>query len=257
MVRRTDTARGARHDPGSAPAEHGTRGRVGVAPHLPYVRAIVTGMPSSLRAASLSALLAALPLACSAEQAQEEVKEKVEALGSQAEAKGRELADAAGDKAKQWWDDEVPDTGELSSKGKQLLATGAERSGGGVEAALARGQQLAPVALEVGKALREAVQSDTVIEPIVQKVDDPAAQSELDGKIADMPRVETIEGVDVGFKEMTQYDTTGRTTESSYLVLWRRDDRLLGFIYRSKKRIELEALVKDAPRLIALVQGAL
>lgn len=186
----------------------------------------------------------------------DEVEDKAREVGDKAKSAGEELADRAGERAKSWWADEVPTTGELSEKATALVHEGAADSGG-VEAILARGVQLAPVALDVAKTLHSAIDSETLIEPVVQSVDDEAKQSALDGKIKDMPRVETIDGLSVGFKDMRQYDTGGRTTESAYLVLWRRDDRLLGFVYRSRKRIDIDTLIGETPRLIGLIQGAL
>jgi hypothetical protein len=186
----------------------------------------------------------------------QEVEDKAREVGDKAKHAGEDLADKAGDKAKGWWADEVPDTGELSEKASALVQAGAADSGG-VEAMLARGVQLAPLALDVAKTLHSAIDSETVIEPVIQSLDDEAGQAALDGKIKDMPRVEAIDGLSVGFKDMRQYDTGGRTTESAYLVLWRHDDRLLGFVYRSRKRIDLDALVRETPRLIGLIQGAL
>ncbi len=205
-----------------------------------------------------------LTLGCTAEQA-EDAEDKAREVGGKAKHAGEELAEKAGDKtreiagqasnqAKAWWADEVPTSGELSDKAVGLIRGGAES--GGVEALVARGFQLAPVAFEVGKALSSVVDSDTVIEPIIQKVDDEAAQAELDAKIEGMPRVETIEGVSVGFKDMKQYDIAGRTSESAYLVLWRRDDRLLGFVYRSRKRIDIDGLIRATPQIYRMIEGA-
>lgn len=197
-----------------------------------------------------------------AKQAGAEALETSKELGEQAGEKGRELGEkgrALAGRAKEgvedWWSGEAPSSGELSDRAKTLLDGALPENG--VEAALARGTQMAPVALEIGKAVHDAIDSDTRVEPIIQKVDDPDAQAELDAKIAGMPRVETIEGVSVGFKDMTQYDSGGRTSESSYLVLWRKDDRLLGFVYHSRQRISIDKLVAEAPRLVKLVQGAL
>lgn len=148
--------------------------------------------------------------------------------------------------------------GELSEQAQAMVAKGAAAaSGEGVEGLLAKGEQLAPIAADIGKTLRGAVESDFDIEPIVQKLDDPQAQAELDERIKDMPRVETINGFDVGFKDMTRWDSGGRETESAYLILWRRGDRLLGLVYRSRQRIHMDKLVAEAPRLVALVSGAL
>jgi hypothetical protein len=201
--------------------------------------------------------------ACSAEEVKdkaEEVKDKAKEVGDAAKQKAGELADDAVDKGKQAVDkgkDALAQRrGELSDGAKGLLARGAAASGDGVESMLTRGVQLAPVALEVGKSLHGAIDSDTDIEPIVQDLEDADAQAELDKRIQDMPRVETIDGVSVGFKDMTQWDSGGRESESAYLILWRADKRLFGLVYRSKKRVNIDKLVAEAPRLIKLAQGA-
>ncbi len=173
-----------------------------------------------------------------------------EDTADKAKDKGKELAGDLGDKAKD-------KAGELSDAAKGIFAKGAEASDSGVEALLAKGEQLAPVAFDVAKTLHGFVDGDIDIEPIVQDLDDEGAQAELDARIKDMPRVETIDGVDVGFKDVTQWDSDGRQTESAYLVLWRRDNRLLGLVYRSNKRIHIDKVVAETPRLLGLVSGAL
>jgi hypothetical protein len=210
---------------------------------------------SSLIWSARAWLASMLVLGCTAEAVEDKAREVGNEAKDKAKQAGEDLADKAKDKAESWWADDVPDSGELSESAAAMLRKGADS--GGVEAAVTRGVQLAPVALDVAKTLHSAIDSETLVEPIVQKVDDEDAQSALDAKISDMPRVETMEGVSVGFKDMTQYDTGGRTTESAYLVLWRRDDRLLGFVYRSRKRVDIETLIRETPRLIGIVQGAL
>lgn len=201
----------------------------------------------------LAALVATLlSSACSADEASQIAKDKAKEVGDQAKQAAGELADDAVDKGKSLWEQH---RGELSSRAKDMLAKGATASSDGVEALLSRGQQLAPVALDIGKTLHGAIDSDVEIEPIVQKLDDPAAQAELDARIADMPRVETIDGVSVGFKDVTQWDSGGRESESAYLILWRADSHLLGLVYRSHKRVNIDKLVAEAPRLVRLVQG--
>ncbi|MFO7565738.1 MAG: hypothetical protein R6X02_24055 [Enhygromyxa sp.] len=195
------------------------------------------------------------------EQAADKSKELAGELGDKAKGKAGELGDAAKDKAGEFGDKlggaAKDKAGELSDSAKDIFARGAASSEGGVEALLAKGQQLAPVAFDIAKTLGGAFDSDVKIEPIVQKLDDPDAQAELDAKIKDMPRVETIDGVDVGFKDVTAWDSGGRETESAYLILWRRDNRLLGLVYRSRKRVKVDTLVAEAPRLLGLVSGAL
>jgi hypothetical protein len=195
--------------------------------------------------------LAALALlACGADAAKDKAKE----LGEQAKDKAGELADDAVDKGKELWAER---NGQLSAGAKSILDKGASASGEGVEALLTKGEQLAPVAFDVAKTLHSAIDAEVDVEPIVQKLDDEQAQAELDQRIRDMPRVETIEGLDVGFKDVTQWDSGGRENQSAYLILWRSDDRLLGLVYRSRKRINIDKMVAEAPRLIAMVQGVM
>jgi hypothetical protein len=195
---------------------------------------------------------------CDAGAAKDKARDKAKEIGEQAADKGKSIAhdlgDAAKDKAGAMWES---GSGELSDAAHGIFAKGAEASEGGVEALLAKGEQLAPVAFDIGKTLHGFVDSDTRIEPIVQDLDDPDAQAELDARIQDMPRVETIDGVDVGFKDVSQWDAGGRASESAYLVLWRRDNRLIGFVYRSNKRLHMDKVVAETPRLLALVKGAL
>jgi vacuolar-type H+-ATPase subunit H len=185
-------------------------------------------------------------------EAAREAGARAKEAGARAKEVGEQLAGDAVDKSKEMWAER---RGELSDSAQGIVAKGAASSGDGVEAMLQKGKQVAPVALDVAKTLHAAVEGDVDIEPIVQDLDDAQAQAELDRRIADMPRVETIEGVDVGFKEVTQWDATGRGTESAYLILWRRDARLYGMVYRSNKRINIDTLIAEAPRLINLVHG--
>jgi hypothetical protein len=190
-----------------------------------------------------------------AREAGERAKEagaRAKEAGVRAVGVGEQLAGDAVDKSQELW---AEGRGELSEDAKGIFAKGAASSSEGVEAMLQKGKQVAPVALDVAKTLHSAVDGEVDIEPIVQNLDDAKAQAELDLRIADMPRVETIEGVDVGFKEVTQWDAGGRGTESAYLILWRRDARLYGLVYRSNKRINIEKLIAEAPRLVNLVHG--
>jgi hypothetical protein len=187
-----------------------------------------------------------------AKEVAKEVGQEAKEAGAKVKEAGEHLADEAAEKGKEMWAER---RGELSDNAKDILAQGAASSASSVEAFVHKGTQVAPVAIEVAKTLQDTVDSDVDIEPIVQNLDDKDAQAELDKRIADMPRVETIDGVDVGFKEVTQWDTTGRGQESAYLILWRRDARLFGLVYRSKNRINVDKLVEEAPRLVRLVNG--
>ena len=209
-----------------------------------------------LAVASLVFALACEPDAAKdkAREVGEQAKDKAGELGDQAKDKAGELADGAVDRGKQLWAERK---GELSDGAKGLLAKGAEVEEGGVAALLTKGQQIAPVAFDVAKTINSSLEGDVDIEPIIQDLDDADAQQQLDARISDMPRVETINGVQVGFKDVSQWDSGGRETESAYLILWRADKRLIGLVYRSRSRVNIDKLVEEAPRLIAAVQGVL
>ncbi|KIG17508.1 hypothetical protein DB30_03209 [Enhygromyxa salina] len=221
------------------------------------------------RASSTLAPILALNLlclsACDKDQAQDQAKDKAREVGEQAldkahevgvqaKDKAGELADDALDKGKQMWTER---NGQLSDAATGILAKGAQVKGDGVEALLQKGQQLAPVAMDVAKTLHASVDSDVDIEPIIQKLDDEDAQRQLDQRIGDMPRVETINGVDVGFRDVSAWDSGGRESESAYLILWRANTHLIGLVYRSRQRIHIDKMVAEAPRLVGLAQGAL
>lgn len=165
-----------------------------------------------------------------------------------------DLVDATKSGAKSLFDD-VRNDGELSASAKAWLASQASADDGAIEAVLVKGVQLAPVALEATKVLVDATDSETRIEPIFQKVDgDP---SKTDAAIAGMPRVEAIDGLTVGFKQMDSLDASKKVEHRGYLVMWRHEDHLIGFVYRSTRTIDLEKLVAEAPRLVKLTQKAL
>ncbi len=152
--------------------------------------------------------------------------------------------------------EDLTNDGELSQTAKAWIAEQAKKAGSAdIESIIQTGAQLTPVALEASKLLADAVDSDRAIEPIFQKIDDDPAK--VDKAIGDMPRVEAIDGVTVGFKQMDSLDADQSVKERGYLVMWRHDEHLVGFVYRSKRTIDLKALVAETPRLIALTQQAL
>mgnify|MGYP000328935099 CR=1 FL=1 len=148
--------------------------------------------------------------------------------------------------------------GELTETAKGWLRAGSELSREGIEAVLAKGQQAVPTALAIGGALATAVDSDTMLEPIYQPITQAAIGSaEADAAIRGMARVEPIEGLQVGFKELTSLDLGHRVSEQAYLVVWRQDEHLVGFVFRSRRDIKIAEVVALAPKLVALVRGVL
>lgn len=165
-----------------------------------------------------------------------------------------DLADATKAGAQGLVDDLRPD-GELSETAKGWLKARAEGSDTTIESVLVKGVQLAPVALEAAKVLAEATDSQTVVEPIFQKVDEDPAK--IDAAIGGMPRVEVVDDVTVGFKQIDGFEGTQHVKQRGYLVMWRHEDHLVGFVYRSTRTIDLDTLVAETPRLIRLTQKAL
>jgi hypothetical protein len=168
-----------------------------------------------------------------------------------ASAARRELASGIAS-ARARLDGLAPD-GSLSGDGAAWLATARSASPGqgGLD-----GAQLGPVALDVAKVLYDVVELDVTIEPIVQRVE-PGAEKQADARIAAMPRVELANGVEVGFQELTRTSMRELANESAVLVLWRRERMLLGMLYRSRRALDVERLVRDAPRLVARIDQAL
>ena len=171
--------------------------------------------------------------------------------------RGAEAAGAAAD-----WAGELYRSGQLTDTARTWLKQGAAASQAGIEAVLQRGEQAVPVATEIGKALASAVDSDTMIEPIYQEVSGASPElvlgrAEADAAISGMTRVEVIDGLQVGFKELSSLDLGHRVSESAYLVVWRQGDRLVGFVYRSRRDVAIGQLVSAAPRLIGLVRSVL
>ncbi len=147
----------------------------------------------------------------------------------------------------------IPGTGELSATAKGWLATATDDDT--IEAVVREGTQIAPVAVEIGRTLHAAIDSDTAIEPIFQKV--PEGESEqVDAAIADMPRTEVVDGLKIGFKQFDETTNSRQIKERGYLVTWRDGDRLYGFVYRSKRTIDIDKLVADTPRLLRLAKAS-
>ena len=195
-------------------------------------------------------------------------KVKAGEMASAAGDRAGEMASAAGDRtleaarAARDWAGDLVKSGKLSETVEDWLRRGAAASSEGIEAVLKRGEQGIPVAVEIGKALVGAVDSDTLIEPIYQEVGGGSPElavkrSEADAAIKGMTRVEVIDGLQVGFKELSSLDLGHSVSEQAFLVVWRQDDRLIGFVYRSRRDIALQQLVAVAPKIVGLVRSAL
>jgi hypothetical protein len=173
--------------------------------------------------------------------------------GQEVVVKGKAVVDKGKgvvDGARQLWAD-VPSTGHLSDKAKSWIG----EDGGAVGKVISKGAQVAPVALEIGEVLAGAVESDRKIEPIFQRVEE-GKQQEVDAAIEQMPRTEVIDGLTIGFKQLDETGSDKVVKERGYLVTWREGDHLIGFVYRSKSTVDIDKLVAEAPRLVALTKTA-
>ena len=174
--------------------------------------------------------------------------DKVVSTGKDAADKGKALYDSA---ARAWAD--IPGTGELSDTAKGWLATATDEAT--IEVVVREGKQVAPVAMEIAESVSGAIDSDTAIEPIYQVVEEGQTE-EVDAAIADMPRTEVVDGLTLGFKQIDETSNAKSVKERGYLVTWRDGDHLYGFVYRSKRTIDIDKLVADAPRLLKLARAA-
>lgn len=219
------------------------------------------------------ALLAIVGCGCDTEQPIESTKRAAEDVtaagkkvvdGTKDTIDGtRQAVDAMTDEASRQADratalyDQLTDTGELSQSATTWIEARAKDQGGTMEEIIVKGTQVAPVALRVGQVLNAAVERDTAIEPIYQKVDDEQATSTIDDAIGDMPRVEVIEGLTVGIRQLDTLTTDEAVKERAYLVTWRQDDRLVGFVYRSTRTVDVAKLVTELPPLVRATRTAL
>jgi hypothetical protein len=172
-------------------------------------------------------------------------------VASAATSQVRDLTDAS----RAEWDARLKQGGDVAARyvDDRLKAWAAETEEGSIERRLAEGAGSAQMVAKIAAATAQAVDSETTILPVYRRIDAP--KEDIDQAIGDMPRTEVIDGVTVGFKQLSSLDTEKHVTEKGYLVLWRKDDHLVGFVYRSKKEIDLGTVVKQAPAIIQLVRG--
>ncbi len=223
----------------------------------------------TLGAAVVSVLGMTAAVGCEATQsASAEVQREAGVMAEKTRAGAADMVAVAGERSAEAahaaadWAGELYRSGQLTDTARGWLKQGAAASQAGIEAVLQRGEQAVPVATEIGKALASAVDSDTMIEPIYQEVSGASPElalgrAEADAAISGMTRVEVIDGLQVGFKELSSLDLGHRVSESAYLVVWRQGDRLVGFVYRSRRDVAIAQLVSAAPRLIGLVRSVL
>lgn len=249
---------------GRAPAAHpATHPAMGQAwPR--YLAGVRPGRPELVSRGAGSALLLSAALAmtaCSPDDPRRDQAEKALQKADEVIAEGREFADPYVDKAsgsaRAWarsWMPELPTTGDLSEQASRWIEDAAADDAR-AEYWLDKGKQSLPVAREIGRTVNEAIERDFVVEPVYRPLDDELDLVAVDASIASMPRVEVIDGLTVGFRKLAADDMEGRETQAAFLVLWRAERNLVGFIFRSRRKIRLDKLVAETPRLVELVRG--
>lgn len=189
-----------------------------------------------------------LTVACDRETIGNEAANVASAATSQAQ----QLADGA----RAEWDARRAEGAEAAARyvDEKLKGWAEGADEGSVERRLAEGASSAEMIAKIASAVAGVVDSETTILPVYRHTD--ASRQDIDRAIGDMPRTEVVDGVTVGFKQLTSTDTEKHVTEKGYLVLWRHEDHLVGFVCRSRKTIDVATLVERAPAIIRAVRGA-
>ena len=237
-----------------------------------HVRMTKAMKPSYIKAIIKLIMIALLLSGCeAAKEQQEKASSAAQEQAENTKEGAQELAERTQEGARELTDRGKEGLGELTAKGGALVDYPEIDTGGaiawlkrspslvetGVEALVVKGAAASPLVAELSSLVREAYDSDTTIMPIYQKLDDEQAQQELDEAIADMPKTEEIQGVQVGYKSLDDIDQGKSTKERSYLVLWRHDDHLVGFVYRSRREVDLDEIARRTPAILALIEAAL
>lgn len=195
-------------------------------------------------------LLLVFVVCASCDKAESVASDSLGRAATAAASRTRELADDAskatketlaelGDKAGTYVDERL----------SQLMS---DAKDGTLEARIRAGESSATDILRSAKRLSGAVSNDTTVLPIYRPAGDAA---KVDEEIGDMPRTEVIDGVTVGFKRVRKLSMAEKADDDAYLVLWRRDDKIIGFVYQKKSRIDIDVLVEETPKLMKLISG--
>lgn len=130
----------------------------------------------------------------------------------------------------------------------EIIRPYVQKGKGQVEELIVAGKANAVQAARLAAAAAPALADGVGFRPIYIELGDQNEQKAIDGAIGNMPRVEVIDGLTVGFRAFTK---------RQLLVVWRQDDRMVGFVYTSLLDVAIEHVVEQAPRLIGLVGKAL
>lgn len=143
---------------------------------------------------------------------------------------------------------------ELSAVAQAWIAGFEPRSA--MDTLMRAGRTVTPTAVALGEALSSAVDSDHVVEPIYRELT-PEDIAAVDAAIGDLPRVEVVDGVTVGYKQLDELSLERYHEERGYLVVWRTENRMIGLLYRSSKTIDVDALIALTPRLMKVTSSTL
>ncbi len=119
----------------------------------------------------------------------------------------------------------------------------AKTGAGGIENLIVAGKTNAVAAAKLAASVAPAIADGVGFHPIYIDLGGEDEQKALDRAIGNMPRVEVIDGLTVGFRAFTK---------RQFLVVWRREARLIGFVYTSLLDVAIGHVVEQAPRLISL-----
>jgi hypothetical protein len=154
-------------------------------------------------------------------------------------------------------EEEEEEESSLGSETLEALKEHAKTAKDHVVHWVTRGKQITHATVEVGKVVVRAVELSLDIDCIYQDAGDEQAQAELDQAITSMATLEVMDGVTVGLERIKSLEKLKYKTGAGYLVLWRRGDKLIGFVWRSEREIDLGIVISEAPRLMGLIHAAI
>jgi hypothetical protein len=191
-----------------------------------------------------------------AEEARARAREGAEEVRDQAREHAREIRERAGslrDRAAALEDRAKSLTGEaaaLRDRAKDLgrdaidtIRPYAKTGAGGIENLIVAGKTNAVEAAKLAASVAPAIADGVGFLPIYIDLGGENEQQAMDRAIGNMPRVEVIDGLTVGFRAFTK---------RQFLVVWRQGARLIGFVYTSLLDVAIGHVVEQAPRLISL-----
>ncbi len=174
------------------------------------------------------------------------LKERGSELAAVAEAQKQKAIDhlkAIAADGEKYWDHRE----EHARAAVEAVRPYADRAGTSVSSIIVAGQQVVDKVGAIAREVGPKVGAGLGIQIIYEKLGDAGARAALDRAIGQMPRVEVIDGLTVGFSPQSK---------RQYLVVWRQGDALVGFVYTSLVDRIIDDVVARAPGLVKLVRDA-